>query len=309
MMRAIVTGATSQIAEFLLPQLVEAGYSVLAISRKPRPQGLNDGVSWMNADIASDGALGGVEHTVKVAIHLAPLVLLPGILEPMSRMSASRIIAFSSTSVFTKASSGNSGERTYAENLRRAEEKLERFSKSRGIYPTVFRPTLIYGGEGDNGVRFIENHIRRFGFFPIVGAGLGLRQPVHAEDLARACLLAVDCKKTFNRSYNLSGAEVMSYRQMVEQIFDHMGRKPRTLSIPLPLFRLAMSILKVLPRYRALTSEMAARMNEHLNFDHCEAARDFGYSPRGLFGPPSNSWPALRATSGLAISPGLDDES
>ena len=84
---------------------------------------------------------------------------------------------------------------------------------------TIFRPTLIYGVGRDRNVADIARFAKRFGVFPILGKGLGLRQPVHAADLAEACILAVDSSASFNRIYNLSGGETLTYREMVERVF------------------------------------------------------------------------------------------
>jgi nucleoside-diphosphate-sugar epimerase len=134
----------------------------------------------------------------------------------------------------------------------------------------------------DKNVTVIANFIRRFGFFPMVGSGAGLRQPVHADDLASACIASIDCPNSFNRAYNLSGGETLTYHQMVEKIFISLGKSTAIVSIPLPIFKTLMKAASLLPRYRYFSTEMASRMNQDLCFDHIEATRDFGYAPRGF---------------------------
>ena len=145
---------------------------------------------------------------------------------------------------------------------------------------TIFRPTLVYDGVRDKNVMVIARFIRRFGFFPLLGDGAGLRQPVHADDLAEACLMALDQPATFERAYNLSGEETLSYRQMVEKIFGSLGKPARFLIIPAWLFRAAIRVVMLLPGKRNMTPEMATRMNADLCFDHADATRNFGFSPR-----------------------------
>jgi nucleoside-diphosphate-sugar epimerase len=131
-------------------------------------------------------------------------------------------------------------------------------------------------------VAFIANFIRRFGFFPLAGSGDGRRQPLHAEDLAQACVTVLGIAATYNRAYNLSGGETLTYRQMVERIFTALGRKPRVFELPLPLFHAAFAMLRLLSRYRYLNTAMIARMSDDLVFDHSEASRDFGFGPGGF---------------------------
>jgi nucleoside-diphosphate-sugar epimerase len=145
---------------------------------------------------------------------------------------------------------------------------------------TVFRPTLVYGCGRDRNVTFIAKFVRRFGFFPLFSGGRGLRQPVHADDLAQACTQALDNRSTYGKAYILSGASTVTYREIVEAVFRELGKPVRTLDVPLPLFQAAIGIAKKLPRMRGLSTEMATRMGIDICFDHQEAATDFGFRPR-----------------------------
>jgi hypothetical protein len=83
-----------------------------------------------------------------------------------------------------------------------------------------------------------------------------------------------------NRAYNISGGETLTYRDMVGRVFLALGRRPRLLTVPLWIFRLAVSALRCLPRYRQWSAAMAERMNQDLVFDHSDAARDLNLAPR-----------------------------
>ncbi|MBI2311641.1 MAG: NAD-dependent epimerase/dehydratase family protein [Betaproteobacteria bacterium] len=278
----VVTGATSQIGHFLIPRLRDAGYRVHAVSRRPPAAvcAAGDGVAWHQIDIAHDAK--SMEQLVgaQVLIHLAPLGTLPPMMDTLVRMGVRRIVAFGSTSRYSKLASADPKEQTFVRELIHGEELLATKCPENGIAWTVFRPTLIYGCGMDKNVTTIANFIRRFHFFPIVGEGTGLRRPVHADDLAAACLAALDCPATRNRAYNLSGGETLTYRQMVEAIFAGLGKKPRIIRIPLAAYALLVKAASVLPGYRHLNPEMVARINLDLDFDHLAATRDFGFAPR-----------------------------
>lgn len=278
----ILTGATSQIASFLLPKLFARGYAVHALSRKRSHAAEQPGVIWHCTDI-EEGQLPPIRG--ETLIHLAPLPLLPPLLSKLAVGPLKRVIAFGSTSRFSKQNSLDPDERALALGLMEAERSLAEFCEPRGIAWTVFRPTLIYGCGMDKNVAVITRFIRRFGFFPVIGETQGLRQPVHADDLAGACVAIMENPAAFNRAYDLSGGETLSYRAMVERIFQAEGKKPRFLAIPLSLFRSAMETASWWPGYRYLSGEMARRMAMDLCFDHAEATRDFGYAPR-QFEPP-----------------------
>lgn len=135
-------------------------------------------------------------------------------------------------------------------------------------------------GQADKNIVEIAGMIRRFGMFPILGGGTGRRQPIHAEDLGAACVDALDSPAAHNRAYNVSGGEVVTYRQMVQRVFRAMGRPALMPNVPLSAFRLALSFLRRNRRFAHWTPEMAERMNRDMVFDHSEAAKDFAFRPR-----------------------------
>lgn len=211
---------------------------------------------------------------------MAPIWVLPQYLAMIKASGARRVVALSSTSIFVKGDSSNPSERDMAYHLAEGEEALRAWAEPRGVEWVILRPTLIYGRGRDKNLTEIVRFVRRWGFFPLLGQAEGLRQPVHAEDVAAACVSALTMPAAANRTYTLSGGETLSYWDMVCRIFRAVGKRPRLVSIPRWLFRLAVTTLCLLPRYRHWTVEMAERMNRDLVFDHTEAARDLGFSPR-----------------------------
>jgi uncharacterized protein YbjT (DUF2867 family) len=262
--------------------LREKGLSALALGRKPVSGGAGD--SWRYLDLADTTAdLGGI--AADALIHTAALWLLPDWLEKFSACGVRRLIAFSSTSRFTKRASASSYELDVVGKLIAAEDRVAAECERLGIAWTIFRPTLIYGGHGgDRNVADIARLIRRFGFFPLFGVGGGLRQPVNARDLAVACVQSLDRAETHNKAYNLSGGETLAYVDMVRRIFETLGRRPVFIRIPFTAFRLAVLLARLHPRFAHLTPDMALRMEADLVFEHGEASRDFGYAP-GKFDP------------------------
>jgi len=290
---AILLGSTGVVGHFLLPRLSDAGWQVRALSRRPQPQGLPVGATWHAHDVTR--GLDGLEAAGETTLfHAAPLWLLPPLLPELAARGVSRVIAFSSTSRFTKQDSSSAASRGLARTLADAEDALASGCGAHGITWTVFRPTLIYGAGLDRNVSAIARLARRFGVFPLAGDARGLRQPVHADDLALACLQAVDEPRTFGRAYDLTGASTLTYREMVEQIFTAVGRRPRLPSVPLPVLRAGLRIARGLSLLRGVPLDAAERMNVDQAFDCSGARRDFGYAPRpfdaaAAVGPPRSA--------------------
>jgi nucleoside-diphosphate-sugar epimerase len=274
----LVLGATSLIGRRLLPRLVAQRSVVVAVSRRP-PSGGEDGVRWVAADL--DEALPELPYAQTV-LSLSPIWLLPQALAGLRRSGMDRLVAFSSTSALTKVRSPDREERAVAARLLEAEAALRAFCDAEGVAWTILRPTLIYSEGEDGNVSRLARLIRNYGVLPLAGRAKGLRQPVHAEDLAWAASAAAASPVTPGRTYELPGGETLTYRQMVERIFLGLDRTPRIVRLPTPLWRLAFALAK--GRLGEANAAMGERMNQDLAFDAAPAARDFGWAPR-LFRP------------------------
>jgi nucleoside-diphosphate-sugar epimerase len=273
-----VLGASSFVGGALLPLLTSANYRVSAFSRHTVRQN-DDGINWVQLQHASAALPDNLTPEISSWVCVAPIWVLSDYLPWIKSMGAQRVVAMSSTSLFTKTDSSDLSEQSFAKNLAESEQQFIDWAQANCIEWIILRPTLIYGLGLDKNICEIARFIRRFKFFPLFGKAQGLRQPVHVEDLAHACMAALTSTPA-NQAYNLSGGERLSYREMVTRIFNTLGLRPRWLTVPLPAFRLAVALLRCIPRYRKWTSAMAERMNRDMVFDHVEANIDLGFSPR-----------------------------
>lgn len=277
----LVVGSSSQIGSWLVPDLLASGWTAHLISRGMARRA-DDGpfAIWHEFDLTKlDRPFPNV--AASVLFHTAGIGAILPWLERTRTAGVGRVIAFSSTSLLTKAASDSAYDREMIGRLAAYEQNFIATCERLGLDWTILRPTMIYGGKfGDRTVMDIVRVIRKFGFFPLLGKARGLRQPVHAADLATACMQVADCPTTFNRIYNLGGGERLPYRSMVERIFKAMDRTPRFLPVPLVGFELAVRLANLHPRYRHLTSSMAKRMNQDMVFSIEEADADFGFAPR-----------------------------
>jgi len=267
----MVLGASSLVGRSVLPEAASRGLSVLGLGRKA---GAGD---WVTADLAAPDLQNQLPD-LSVVICAASLWVLPQALEALAGRGMTRLVAFSSTSRFTKTASNHAGERAVAEQLKVAEEAVTEFCAVRNIGWTLLRPTLIYAEGLDQNISRLAGLIRQIGVLPIAGQGLGRRQPVHGQDLAGAALDAAASPAAINRAYDLPGGETLTYRAMTERVFAGLGRKPLILSVPLPLWRLGLGLAA--PLLPGATAAMGERMAEDLVFDGSPAVRDFGWAPR-----------------------------
>jgi nucleoside-diphosphate-sugar epimerase len=271
-----VLGATSQFGSCLLGLFNQSGQKVVAFSRQAHSPA-NDQVEWYQ--LGPDAA---TEKTGSISkwIVVAPIWVLPTYFDLLEASGAQTLVAVSSTSRFTKLDSIDPAEQAVAHRLIDSEAHVQEWAEARGIDWVILRPTLIYGQGKDKNVTEITRFISRWRFFPILGKGDGLRQPVHVEDVAKVCVAALSTKTPKNRAYNISGAETLAYIDLVKRVFKALGIKPRFVHLPRWLFRFALLVLGSLPRFQHWSIAMVDRMSRDMVFDHSDAKQAFGFTPR-----------------------------
>lgn len=276
-----VLGATSLVGALLLPLLRKNSWHVTAYSRKDFSQHA-DGISWQQVKDNSVQNSPEREAIIPCWVCLTPIWILPNFFELFLQTKARRVVVLSSTSRFAKSHSSDLAEQALSQRLEKGESMFREWAEIHGIEWVILRPTLIYGQGLDKNITEIARLIRRFHFFPLFGNANGLRQPIHAEDVALGCIAALYASPAANHAYNLSGQEILTYRELVSRIFDALGYRQRFIRIPFSIFRIAVACLRLLPRYRKWSPAMAERMIQDLVFDHHDAERDLNFSPRAF---------------------------
>lgn len=269
-MQVGVIGASSYVGQCVIESLQRRGVTPIGFSRKART---SNQINWrsLNKPAANDSQIEGWITTAPIWATVEHLPII-------ASYGAQKIVAISSTSQFTKKMKGSLTELQVADDFQKGEERFAELAKEAHVSWIILRPTLIYGMNRDRNIVEIASIIKRFGFFPLFGNAIGKRQPVHARDVGEACVRAL-LSDASGKSYNISGGEVIVYREMVKRIFVTMNRRPVMPIVPLPVFRLACALINKLPRFSHWTPQMAERMNIDMAFDHADAMRDFGYSP------------------------------
>ncbi len=301
--QAIVLGASSQIGIFSIPRLVARGVKVWAVSREPRPEWYPDidGVTWIGLQEAMDGACAAAGFVLSTG----PLELAVSCLG--DRRAPIRLAAISTTSVISKAASVDEPERREVEAIAGLERKLTRLCDGRGWAWSMLRPTLIYGAGLDHNVSLLARFIQRFGFLPVSRDAHGLRQPVHADDVAGAAVEALFTSAAAGLVTPLCGGSTLDYSVMVERIFEGLGKPPRIVRVPAGMLVAAAGVAGVLGQQRMVRPAMIRRQAIDLVFDDSPARSALGYQPRSFRpGRPDFKLPGPDVLRELAAHPSHD---
>lgn len=279
----VVLGGSGAVGRFLLPRLRAVGHEVIALSRMARTSD-DPGMTWLVGDL--DARMPPLPPCTAL-FSLGPLDAFAHWFQRAPELIAPQIVAFGSMSIETKADSTDSAERALAQRLREAERGVLEMALGRGGSLTILRPTLIYGAGVDRSLTPIARFARRWGVFPQPIGARGLRQPVHADDLAAACVALLANPRAGARTYAVGGGERLPFSEMLKRVKD--GLPSRCLAIPIPLvaarYLVGAAHTIGLPVAGAAAIE---RLNVDLVADHSAAMADFGWSPRPFHPRPSD---------------------
>lgn len=279
---SVVFGASGAIGRFLLPRLLRADHEVIAISRAPTTSG-DARLRWVTGALPNDAPPLPAGATI---FSLGPLDAFAEWLATQDVRDA-RVVAIGSRSIDTKRDSADAGERDVAGRLAHAEQTLAHIADA-GARITVLRATLIYGAGLDRSLTPIVAFARRWRIFPYVAGAQGLRQPVHADDLAAACV-ALANMKPLRLAYDVGGGERIAFSAMLRRVRASLPFAALAVPIPLGLAAAGAGLARMSPAFRAASAGALARMREDLVADHAAAVADFDWSPRG-FHPEPRDW-------------------
>ncbi|MEM1081501.1 MAG: hypothetical protein AAGH65_07950 [Pseudomonadota bacterium] len=267
----LLLGASSPVGRALTDALLDAGHSLMAVSRRV-PNSSRAGLVWMQQDLYSEPVRTHAHHLISAG----PLPLV--VKQARAVPGLKRIIAFSSASVLFKQDSPDRSERELIHCLLKAETQLRELSNKRSIDLTLLRPTLIYGGVGDRSLSIIREQIEARRWIPL--AGNGLRQPVHVEDLANLVVELVQRTGHGVECFVLGGGETLPYRTMIERIAAQQQRSIRLLRVPSWVMTTALRLIQPFGHLKHVTQAMIHRQAIDLAVDDRDARTALNWHPR-----------------------------
>lgn len=269
--RVLITGATGLLGQALLNLLRSGGYDVRCLVRTTSPAGRLKGFELAYGDAGNENSILRALSGVEAFVHVAGLQYAPQVIPAMRRAGVRRLVMISSTSVHS-AYEPRSGWR----------RKMEDLVRESGLGWTIVRPAMIYGSELDKNMHKLLRFLDRSPVFPMFGPGANLWQPVYHKDLARGVLAALEKPEAIGQTYDLPGAEPLTYLDLIRTAAAALGREPRIIRLPLEPVRAALAGAERLRLPLPIKSEQVLRLREDKAYAYEKARRELGYAPRSF---------------------------
>jgi uncharacterized protein YbjT (DUF2867 family) len=271
-MKILITGSTGLLGSALLEALLARGHEVRSLvregsSRASRLDPLR--VELVRGDAGETPALSRALTGMDALVHVAGIEYAPQVVEGARRSGVGRIVVVGSTSAHS------------AYEFRSSPKlRMEKLVRESGLEYTIVRPTMIYGSELDKNMHRLLRFLDRWPVFPMFGSGENLWQPVYHEDCAGGVYEALVRPEAVGESYDLPGAEPLTYLELVQTAAGALGRKPRIVPLPLEPVRRSLAAAERLGLPLPIKSEQVLRLREDKAYPYDKAKRELGYAPR-----------------------------
>ena len=252
----LVFGLTGMVGEALQARHGPADPPLLGVSRRPPADTAR--VAWRAGELPAAGPM----PATKAIASLGPLDAFAAWFEACG-LAPARVVALGSTSVHGKAGSPDPAERELVERLRAAEARLAAACAARGTALALLRPTLVWGRGRDRNLSRWVALARRLRWLPLPRTARGLRQPIHADDVAGAVLAALRAPRPVAGVFDLPGRDTLPYDEMVARCLRAAAPGARLVRVPAPLFRLGLALLGG----RGPGPGVIARLDQDLAYD------------------------------------------
>lgn len=286
---ALVTGAAGVMGARLTARLRKAGWQVRALvlpgdPLRSRVEAL--GCEVREGDVSDAATLTGVCDGVDLVYHLAAVIISHDatVFTRVNRDGTAHLAAEARRAGVPHFVYVSSASVVYPRRTRYAESKLEAegIVQASGLGYTIVRPTLVYEQGGGQELMMFLAYLRRFPLVPFIGAGRALKRPVWSEDIVDGLLRLAGTSVALGKTYNFSGAEAISIRELGQLLLAHHGESRPFLHLPVWLCRLLARVLALFMKRPPLTSSAIAGIVNDADLDPSEAMSDLGYAPLGV---------------------------
>ena len=228
-MRVTVFGATGVVGRALVP-LIAGEHDVVAVSR--RPDEPRAGIRCVEADaISGEGvseALEGADVVYYLVHSLGARNFERQDREAAENVSRQAAQAGVQQIVYLGGLGGDSSDAS--PHLRSRQETGERLGAD-GVPVTTLRAAMVIG-KGSAAFETILGLVKRLPVMITPSWVSTPTQPIALGDIARYLAGVCGNDATIGEGFDAGGAEIMTYRQMIERIARLLGRRPRIIEVP-----------------------------------------------------------------------------
>ncbi|KJD36128.1 epimerase [Tamlana sedimentorum] len=243
-MKILVTGATGYIGKRLIPFLVNKGHHVICVVRdKLRAEKYffeEDLISVVEADFLKPETLANIPEDIDVAYYL--IHSMSNSSKNFQSLEEKCAVNFKNRLEQTNTKqviylSGITNEEQLSKHLL-SRKNVEEILQSEVYALTIFKAGIIVGS-GSSSFEIIRDLVEKLPFM-IAPKWLNTKtQPIAVRDVLNFLFKAAGKRSLFNKSYDIFGPEILTYKQMLLQFAEVRQLKRYILTVPVMTAKLS----------------------------------------------------------------------
>ncbi len=281
----LLTGATGYIGGRLLPALLEKGYAVRCLARRPEPlqAQANGRFEVVAADLTHPASLGPALTGVGTAFYLIHSMGSEGGFAQQDRQAATNFAQAARAARVRRIIylGGLGGDEHLSPHLASRQE-VGQILRESGVPTIEFRASIIIGS-GSLSFEMVRALVTRLPIMTTPKWVRSLAQPIAVEDVLAYCLAAIELPGHRSMVYEIGGPDRVSYADLMREYGRQVGL--RRLIIPVPVLSPGLSSLwlgLVTPLYARVGRKLIESVKHDTVVKDDRALRDFAITPRSL---------------------------
>ena len=244
-----VFGGTGFLGRRVVRHLGSQGFSARIASRHPdRAKG--SGLQSIRADIEDDDAVEAAVAGAYGVVNAVSLYVERGTktFQALHVRAAERLARLAKRAGVERLVhvSGIGADATSRSPYIRSRGQGELAVKAAFANAIIIRPAVMFG-EDDAFLNTIVKLLKRLPAYPLFGGGLTRLQPVFVEDVAVAIARAFNPEVAHPVTCELGGPRVYTYKELLTEVADRLGKSPVFVSVPFPLWHILARVAEMLP--------------------------------------------------------------
>jgi len=307
-LKALVTGAGGFIGSYLVEALLQEGWEVRCLLRRPLSE-----YTWLNGldieavagDVTCPETLSPAVKEVDTVFHLAGVTaarsedgyvrvnaegtrhLLQAVVQHNPELDR-----FLFVSSLAAAGPSRDGKRLteempaqpisfYGKSKLKGEEIVWQYAAK--VPVSIVRPPAVFGPREKDIFTYFQ--LARKGWRPVISGGPRYLSMIYVHDLVAGMMRIAQCEKALNRLYYLGNERDYSWEELGENIAAALGRKTRKLTVPISLVHVAAACSDVFAKLTRKATIFNLDKYKEMKATHwiCDAslaAADAGFRPQ-----------------------------
>jgi NADH dehydrogenase len=268
-MKIFIAGATGFVGGHLTAELLRRGHQLVLLSHRA-PAAEKPGVSYVRGDVTDPASYQPAISGCDAVINLVGIIReFPAKGITFERLhveaTACMVAAVQQSGVQRYLQMSALGTRPEAvSGYHRTKWRAEELVRASGLAWTIFRPSLIFGPH-DAFVNMLADQLRLAPVMPTMGDGTYRLQPIHGDDVARCYAEVLERPETAGQTFELCGADRLSYRELVDVIAEALGKgHPWKPALPLALMKPVIKALQGFSAFPITSDQLQMLLEENI---------------------------------------------